>query len=68
MKQNLTFYDFPQKTPYFKQLCIFELTRLHFKKLHIYLYISEFVSICWKECSITDVRAKYIQLNYCEIN
>ena len=33
MKQNLTFYDFPQEALYFKQLCVFELTRLLFKKL-----------------------------------
>ena len=39
MKQNLTFYDFPQEALYFKQLCIFGLTRLLFKKLYIYVYI-----------------------------
>ena len=33
---TLTFYDFPQEALYFKQLCIFELTRLLFKKLYIY--------------------------------
>ena len=53
MKQNLTLYDFPQEALYFKQLCIFELTRILFKKL--YIYIPEVISIC-----LADVRAKYI--------
>ena len=39
MKQNLTLYDFPQEVLYFKQLCVFELVRLSFKKLHTHTYI-----------------------------
>ena len=54
---TLTFYDFPQEALYFKQLCIFELTRLLFKKLYIYIYITIHLNLLARVV-ITDVRAK----------
>ena len=53
----LTFYDFPQEALYFKQLCIFELTRLLFKKLYVYIYIRIHLNLLARVV-ITDVRAK----------